>query len=568
MKKAISGLLAAGIAAASLSVFPAFAADALLSSDFESGLDGWSARGTATVEISAEKASSGKQSAAVTNRSETWSGIKHELDTTVFKPGETYNFSAMVTQAASPAAVHFKLMLEYSTGGDGGFPFGGGATYAPIAEKDAASGMWTELSADYQIPADATNISLYVETQDSKIDFWIDDVYISKEGGHSGPDVPPPTTLGDIDRNGKLEKHDVELMLSFLLTKSDEVNLNSGDMNTDNRIDSQDLSILKGLILNPPVVVTEAPPVETQPPVVTQPDNPSPGGQTNAKEYMDLAEAALTLNVPDNVKQGPRPTVQNITYYSKKAGHNKNAKVWVPDGYSKDKKYCVMYMNHGIFGDESSMVSGFSVCEMAGNLIKSGEAEPFIIVFPQMYTDPNSTGGPSMMSGMNMDLMDHYDDYVYDITESLMPYIEENYSVKTGRENTAIAGFSMGGRESLYCTLMHPELFGYCCASSPAPGIVPASDSFLANHLGSKKLNSQERMTKADLKFSDSDLPYLLMIGGGTNDGVVGTFPKEYHEAFSANGTRNIWLEVAGGGHDNSVGTPLFYTFFRYAFKA
>ena len=293
MKKAISGLLAAGIAAASLSVFPAFAADALLSSDFESGLDGWSARGTATVEISAEKASSGKQSAAVTNRSETWSGIKHELDTTVFKPGETYNFSAMVTQAASPAAVHFKLMLEYSTGGDGGFPFGGGATYAPIAEKDAASGMWTELSADYQIPADATNISLYVETQDSKIDFWIDDVYISKEGGHSGPDVPPPTTLGDIDRNGKLEKHDVELMLSFLLTKSDEVNLNSGDMNTDNRIDSQDLSILKGLILNPPVVVTEAPPVETQPPVVTQPDNPSPGGQTNAKEYMDLSEYHL-----------------------------------------------------------------------------------------------------------------------------------------------------------------------------------------------------------------------------------------------------------------------------------
>ncbi|MBR4200518.1 MAG: carbohydrate binding domain-containing protein [Oscillospiraceae bacterium] len=567
MKKTLSAIFAAGIAAASLSVFPVTAADALLQTDFESGLDGWTERGTATVEVTSAKFCTGKQAAAVTNRSESWSGIKHSLDATVFKPGETYSFSAMVTQDASLTAVHFKLMLEYSTGG-GGMTFGGGSTYAPIAEKDVAAGMWAELSADYMIPADATNVSLYVETQDSKIDFWVDDVFVGAEGSHAGPGVPPAPTLGDADSNGTVNKQDAVGLLDYLLTKSDaNCNGQTADMDTNNVLNARDLSILKAQLMNPPAVVTTAPPVETQPPVQTTVNNPSPGGKTDAKEYMDKAEKALTLNVPDNVKQGPQPLVQNITYNSKKAGHNKNAKVWVPQGYSKDKKYCVLYMNHGIFGDESSMVSGFSVCEMAENLIKSGEAEPFIIVFPQMYTDPASNGGPNMMSGITMDVMDHYDDYVYDLTESLMPYIEQNYSVKTGRENTAIAGFSMGGRESLYCTLMHPELFGYCCASSPAPGIVPASDGFLSNHLGSKKLNSQERMTKADLKFSDSDLPYLLMIGGGTNDGVVGTFPKEYHEAFSANGTRNIWLEVPNGGHDNSVGIPLFYTFFRYAFK-
>ena len=156
----------------------------------------------------------------------------------------------------------------------------------------------------------------------------------------------------------------------------------------------------------------------------------------------------------------------------------------------------------------------------------------------------------------------------YDLTESLMPYVKEHWSVKTGRENTAIAGFSMGGRESIYCTLMHPELFGYCCAASPAPGIVPASDNFLANHLGSLKADGVTRMTNADLKFSDADLPFLLMIGCGTNDGTVGQFPKKYHEAFTANGTRNIWLEVQGADHDSRVGTPMFYTFFRFVFKA
>jgi glucuronoarabinoxylan endo-1,4-beta-xylanase len=57
-------------------------------------------------------------------------------------------------------------------------------------------------------------------------------------------------------------------------------------------------------------------------------------------------------------------------------------------------------------------------------------------------------------------------------------------------------------------------------------------------------------------------------LAGGTNDGTVGTFPKEYHELFAQNGTEHIWTEVPGGGHDGSVGTPLFYNFFRAVFKA
>ena len=126
----------------------------------------------------------------------------------------------------------------------------------------------------------------------------------------------------------------------------------------------------------------------------------------------------------------------------------------------------------------------------------------------------------------------------------------------------------MGGRESLYLGMMMPEMFGYVCASSPAPGIVPASDGFIANHLGSKKIDSEQRMTNSDFKFSDSDLPYILMIGGGTDDQVVGTFPKQYHELFDKNGTMNLWMEFPGAGHDAGVGTPLFYNFFRYVFKA
>ncbi len=342
--------------------------------------------------------------------------------------------------------------------------------------------------------------------------------------------------------------------MQYLLGKTDEIDQKGADFDENGTINAKDLSMLKQYILNPPAVTTTVTTTTTAPP------NPGPG---NHDGLMEQVRSNMTLRVPDNVQNGKGGTLTHITYFSKKANRNKGANVWVPDGYSESKQYPVMYMNHGVMSDENGMLSGFAVQEMATNLIASGEAEPFIIVFPQMYTDPNS----ERPFGITMDVMDRYDDFVYDLTDSLMPYIEEHYSVKTGKENTAVAGFSMGGRESLYLAIMHPELFGYVCASSPAPGIVPASDNFISNHLGSRKLDGVTRMKNSDFKISAADMPYLLMIGGGTSDDIVKQFPKEYHELFTANGTDHIWMEVQNGGHDGSVGIPLFYNFFKGVFK-
>ena len=62
--------------------------------------------------------------------------------------------------------------------------------------------------------------------------------------------------------------------------------------------------------------------------------------------------------------------------------------------------------------------------------------------------------------------------------------------------------------------------------------------------------------------------PYVLMIAGGTNDGMVGTYPKQYSDLFTAHGTENIYISVPGGGHDNKTVTPLMYNFIRCLFKA
>ena len=87
----------------------------------------------------------------------------------------------------------------------------------------------------------------------------------------------------------------------------------------------------------------------------------------------------------------------------------------------------------------------------------------------------------------------------------------------------------MGGRETIFITLQRPELFGYVCAISAAPGIVPAQDSFM-KHDG--------QMSEAEMKFAEGATePNVFIICCGTRDSVVGTFPKQYHEILTS-GTR------------------------------
>ncbi len=608
MKKTLSAILAFSIAASACSVFQASAAagDVLLNSTFEDGLGGWSARGSATVAVSSEAAASGSKSAAVTGRGEAWNGIAYALDSATFPAGSTISVSANILQRDSAQGVTFKLTVEYNGGNQGGNPGGGwpggmdwpgggdfnfggntgfelggggnaavmadgdAATYDTFAEKLIPAGMWNEISKEGYVIGSGSNPILYIETDTSKCDFFVDDIVITSGSTivkpQDPPDDPPTpsgdTLRGDVNKDKKVDKKDVDALVSYLLTKSEDIDGAGADVDSNNKVNAADLSKLKDLILNPPPVVTTTTPA----PVVTTTTAPNVNHKS-AKEYNEMVAKDFQRNVPGNVKSGDKgKTDQGIQYFSKKANRNKKCNIWTPPGYDSSKKYPVMFMNHGVMGSENDMLqSSWAVREMASNLIQSGDAVPFIIVFANMYTDPKSAS-PSF--NFNMDMMDAYDNFLYDVKDSLYPYVCEHYSVATGRENTAIAGFSMGGRESLYLSLMLPDMFGYCCASSPAPGIVPASDRYISNHLGSLKLDGVTRMKNSDFKFSDADLPYILMIGGGTNDDVVGTFPKEYHQIFDSNGTTNIWQEFQGSGHDASVGVPLFYNFFRYVFKA
>ena len=211
---------------------------------------------------------------------------------------------------------------------------------------------------------------------------------------------------------------------------------------------------------------------------------------------------------------------------------------------------------HGIGGDENSMVNGMGVQELLAGLIGSGQAEEMIIVLPSQFTSKNGAAGGF---GIDQATCEAYDNFLYDISDSLIDFIEDNYSVKPGRENRAITGFSMGGREAIYCGLMRPDLFGYVGGACPAPGITPAQDMFMT-HPGC--------MTESEMKFRDvGPEPYVFMITGGTNDSVVGDFPKQYSNTLTKNGVEHVYQSIPGGGHGADSVKPHLYTFMRYAFK-
>ena len=231
------------------------------------------------------------------------------------------------------------------------------------------------------------------------------------------------------------------------------------------------------------------------------------------------------------------------TYYSETCGMERGYSILLPADYSESKKYPVLYLLHGIFGDEYSFSNDENnkIREIVGNMAADGIIDETIVVCPNMF----ATSDPEQKPGFDSESVLPYDNFINDLVNDLMPHIEENYAVLTGRDNTYLAGFSMGGRETIFITLQKPELFGYVCAISSAPGLVPSADRFMTH---------EGQISESDMKFADGATePEVFILCCGTKDSVVGTFPKQYHELFEKTGTDHIWYEITGADHDNNA---------------
>lgn len=245
--------------------------------------------------------------------------------------------------------------------------------------------------------------------------------------------------------------------------------------------------------------------------------------------------------------------VTHFEYFSNTTNCNRGANILLPADYDDSKEYEVLYFLHGIFGDENSMLGdpNNKIVEIIGNLKADEMINDIIIVFPNMY----ATGDPNLEPGFKDEQIAPYDNFINDLVDDLIPYIESNYPVRTDREGRNLIGFSMGGRESLYIGVMRPDLFNTVGAIAPAPGLTPSKD-WAMTHPG--------QMSEDELLISDEKAPKLVMVCCGTKDSVVGKFPSKYHEILDINNTKHLWYEVPDADHDsNAIRSGLYNLLIR-----
>lgn len=236
------------------------------------------------------------------------------------------------------------------------------------------------------------------------------------------------------------------------------------------------------------------------------------------------------------------------TYLSRTTGTFRKLLIVLPPDYTPEKTYPVLYLLHGIGGDHSEWSHGVPEV-IIGNLIADGDAPEMIVVMPNVRARKNDAANPADV--YSAEHFAAFDNFIHDLTNDLMPFMAQNYSIAEGRENTAVAGLSMGGREALYIGLTLPETFGYVGAFCPAPGVLPY---YAEGGL----------FETADFKATEGLDSYIL-INAGESDGVVGDWPKTYADTLTQNGTANTFY-VTQGGHDFTVWKHGLYNFAKRIF--
>ncbi len=243
---------------------------------------------------------------------------------------------------------------------------------------------------------------------------------------------------------------------------------------------------------------------------------------------------------------------QIITYYSETIGKERNASVILPYDYNSSKTYPVLYLLHGMGGSYMSYNDGGGQY-VVQNAIDDYSRNDVIIVAPAVFTtkSDNSEDAYSFPA-----LTAEYDNCCDDIVNNLMPYINEHFSVKTGREYTAVAGYSLGGRESLYLCYSHPELFGYVAAFSPVQSVFSGPDEnglvlpTLINDLSPEII---------------ANPPYLTLLNVGVEDPYCLEATYYYDKFFTEHGIDHIFYDMPGG-HDAEVWFSGLYNFCRRIF--
>lgn len=178
------------------------------------------------------------------------------------------------------------------------------------------------------------------------------------------------------------------------------------------------------------------------------------------------------------VKDVPHGTVSKRWYESSGLKTTRRMTVYTPAGYENSKeKYPVLYLLHGVGGDEEAWMSLGRMSQIMDNLIAEKKAKPMIVVATNGHTSNTAAPGESSKGYYKPIMMtpDVFDGAMEKNFGEVIQFVEDNYRVKKDKANRAIAGLSMGGFHSLWISANYPNTFDYVGLFSPA--IMPPNNA-------------------------------------------------------------------------------------------
>ena len=237
-----------------------------------------------------------------------------------------------------------------------------------------------------------------------------------------------------------------------------------------------------------------------------------------------------------------RGKLESVEYDSTTVGIKRGARVYTPPEYSRDQKYPVLYLLHGIGGDENEWARNGAPDVILDNLYADKKGVPMIVVLPNgragkdvTARDPIPKQSPAFAA------------FEQGLLNDLIPFIEKTYSVKANRESRALAGLSMGGGQALNFGLGNLETFTWVGGFSSAPNTKPPAELVKEPEEATKKLR-------------------LLYVACGDQDRLF-RISQGVHSMLDEKKVPHQYNVIPGGGHDFKVWKSDLFHFSQLLFR-
>lgn len=258
----------------------------------------------------------------------------------------------------------------------------------------------------------------------------------------------------------------------------------------------------------------------------------------------DIASLTSAFIVPGGradlytIQDVPHGTVSKVWYESETAGFDRRMSIYTPAGYDPAGKtrYPVLYVLHGVGGDEDAWLDQGRAAQVMDNLIAQGKARPMIVVFTNGNISQEAAPGQNATGYIRptTELPQTMEGTFETAFPEIVKYVDSHYKTIAKKQSRAICGLSMGGFHTLYISVNYPDIFGYSGMFSAAIGVSDPSVSPIYQDFDKK------------LATYFSKKPNLLWIGCGSTDFLIEAnqgFVKKLQE----NNYPHEYLENDGG---------------------